>query len=400
MDASARSSSNALWVFTGALAALVACSDQLAPLEGVSSLRVEVTDPSDLGSRDSPLADAELTVTVAISAIDAQGHVDPSFSGNIDLYVHYLGGLTPELSSVDSLLSTAIASGRADGIRVTMPRVFGPVFLWAEHSRGDAPTFATGTSPVLQFRNAFLEDVSRPPNEMALDAFEASPLEEKQILINESRYGERGRLIVTGVYAQGYTLSDVECTDSGGTPPCTTGDYDSIYVFSFSRAEYEGGGSVAVGDEISGLAGAVSEFNGLTEVGFPQTFASEAMTQPDRVPAPTVIEAEWLDAANRIRLERAESGLVAVENATLCALDDAFATFSQWKLDVGNGCDDSTRVINVISAGQVAEFSPENHVGKQLPRVVGTLRPVNIGSFHVWIVFPRSMNDIVLPSES
>jgi len=32
-----------------------------------------------------------------------------------------------------------------------------------------------------------------------------------------------------------------------------------------------------------------------------------------------------------------------------------------------------------------------------MPRVVGTLRPVNVGSFNVWILYPRSMDDIELP---
>jgi hypothetical protein len=35
-------------------------------------------------------------------------------------------------------------------------------------------------------------------------------------------------------------------------------------------------------------------------------------------------------------------------------------------------------------------------VGKTLPRVVGTLRPVNIGTFNVWIVYPRSAADLTL----
>jgi hypothetical protein len=30
---------------------------------------------------------------------------------------------------------------------------------------------------------------------------------------------------------------------------------------------------------------------------------------------------------------------------------------------------------------------------------VGVLRPVNIGSFNVWIIFPRSASDIDLPSQ-
>ena len=39
-------------------------------------------------------------------------------------------------------------------------------------------------------------------------------------------------------------------------------------------------------------------------------------------------------------------------------------------------------------------FDPAAAVGQTLPRVVGILRPVNIGSFNVWIIYPRAMSDL------
>ena len=53
--------------------------------------------------------------------------------------------------------------------------------------------------------------------------------------------------------------------------------------------------------------------------------------------------------------------------------------------------------VNVITTGQVNDFSPAEYVGQTLPRVVGTLRPVNIGSFDVWIIYPRTAEDLTLP---
>ena len=50
-------------------------------------------------------------------------------------------------------------------------------------------------------------------------------------------------------------------------------------------------------------------------------------------------------------------------------------------------------VINVISTGVVAT-DPATLVDKTLPRVVGVLRPVNIGTFNVWIIYPRSAADV------
>ena len=93
--------------------------------------------------------------------------------------------------------------------------------------------------------------------------------------------------------------------------------------------------------------------------------------------------------------------LVAVEDAVVCPLDEDFDTFGQWKLDVGGGCPPEARqgdYVNVITKGQVNDFVPADHVGETLPRVVGTLRPVNAaGDFNVWILYPRSIDDIGLP---
>lgn len=389
MVAFARSSNRAASAaLITALATLAACTEELPPIEGTTSLRVELVSPSDPGSPESRLDSTDRNVELRLTALDAQGEVDTGFSGTADVYVHYLGSLTPELG--DSPLATAtLTAGASPVVELELPLVYGPAFLWVEHTGGDQPTYATGTSPTLWYRDPFLVDVSQPPDEMALDALERSPLEEKQVSVSSSQYGARGRLVVTGAYAQGYTLADVDC--AGGTP-CSTGPYDSIFVFTFSRPEDEDGRRIQRGQIIDRVAGSVSEFNGLTEVNFPQSFTSDPTLQPERVPDPVVIQSSWL--SSRIEMERVEAALVAVEDGVLCPLDDDFDTFSQWKLDVGRGCDDP---VNVISKGEVTDFDPAAHVGETIPRVVGTLRPVNIGSFDVWIIFPRDIGDITGP---
>ena len=366
------------------------CVEELPPVEGTTSLRVDVSMPADGGDNENRLDDSARSITMDVTALDAQGEIDSDFSGEADVFVHFLGSLTPELDQFP-LASLQIVNGVATNISVELPPVYGPTFLWVEHTKGDAPTYATGTSDVLWYRDPFLEDVSRPIDEMSLDALEASPLENKQINVTGSRY-ENGRLVATGVYAQGYTISDVQCADADGTPPCTTGAYDSVFVFSFSRPEDEEGRRVAAGQSVDRLTGSIGEFNGLTEVNFPQTFMSDTTVVLEQVPDPVVIQQAWL--TNVIEMERVEAALVAIDDATLCPLDDDFTTYSQWKLDIGSGCGNA---INVITAGQVPDFIPADYVDQVLPRVVGTLRPVNIGSFNVWIIYPRSIGDITLP---
>lgn len=371
------------------------CVEELDPIAGTTSLEVTLIAPTETGSVDDRLEDDQRSVTIQVRALDAQGEVDTGLDASVDLFIHFLGGLSPDLAD-EPFASIDLTAGASAEVALDLPAVFGPTFLWAEHASGDDATFATGTSPVIWYRDPFLEDVSRPPDEMALDAMERSPLESKQINVNASRHGEDGRMVVTATYAQGYTLSDVQC-GPGGAPPCTTGPYDSVLVFTFSRPRGEEGESIDQGDTVARLTGAIGEFNGLTEVNFPQSFMTGEERDQDRIPDPVVIQEDWLQA-NTIEMERVESALVAVEGAPLCELDEAYDTFKQWKLAVGGDCANRDGVVNIITQGQVNEFDPTAYeAGSVFPRVVGTLRPVNIGSFHVWIIYPRAMSDVTPP---
>jgi hypothetical protein len=377
------------------LALASGCVDQLDPLTGTTSLEVTLVSPTDTGTIDERLDDADRTVTLSVRALDTEGEVDAGFSGEVDVYTHFLGGLTPDLDD-EPFATIAVDAGVSPEVTLTLPPVFGATFLWVEHGRGPDPTFATGTSPVLWFRDPFLVDVSRPEDEAALDALESSPLESKQINVTGSQYGADGRMVVTGIYAQGYTLSDVQCGPDGA-PPCETGAYDSVLVFSFSRPRGEEGESIEQGDTVARLTGSIGEFNGLTEVNFPQSFMTGDDRDEDRVPEPVVLQPSWL-SSDTIEMEKIESGLVAIENAPLCELDDDYDSYKQWKLAVGGDCADRDGVVNIITQGQVNDFDPTAiETGTVIPRVVGTLRPVNIGTFNVWIVYPRDMNDLTLP---
>lgn len=395
MDAFARYLNS--WAAAIAVLALCAsCVDELAPIEETSSLDLVIESPSDLGSEEAPLGDGERTVKVSVTALDAEGNVDRGFSGQVDFYVQFLGGLTPDYGGDESLLAIDVTDGESGSVTLDLPPVFGQTFIWADNTRGAHPTFATGTSDILWYRDPYLEDISRPVDETALDAFVASPLEEKQIAVTHSRYGDAGRLVVTGIYAQGYTLADVECTDAKGTPPCTTGPYDAVFVFSFSRPEDQHAQRLVRGDTIARLTGAIGEFNGLTEVNFPQSFATDDDPEPARIPPPVVLDPEWV-ADGTIELEQLEAALIEVNDAIVCPLDDDYDTYKQWKLDVGSGCGNP---VSVITEGEVSGFDPADYVGDVIPRVVGTLRPVNFVGFSIWIMYPRDADDLTLPDSA
>jgi hypothetical protein len=384
----------------GLATTLLGCTTTNPGVEGTQSLRVTVVDPVETGDVDDRLDDSHRVVTFSVEALDEQGELDTGFSRTVDVYAQFLGSLTGDVSD-NPLATFEVVDGESGEFTLELPPVFGPTHIWVEDgdrgpAQAGASTYATGTSSALWFRDPFVEDLQRPLDEAALAALEQSPLIDKQAGVRGSRYGERGRLIVTSIYAQGYTVSDVECQDAAGTPPCVSGDYDHMLVFSFSRPRDDEGNPLAVGQSISGFAGGVTDFNGLTEMSFPQTFVDGALEVDEaRIPAPVLADESWFD--DIIQFERVESGLIEFRDVTVCPLDEEFTEFNQWKLDLGRGCDDNETSISVITAGTVTDFVPGDHVGEVLPSVVGTLRPVNLPGFNVWIIFPRSSADLVLP---
>ena len=200
------------------------------------------------------------------------------------------------------------------------------------------------------------------------------------------------------MFSQGYTVSDVQCADDAGTPPCTSGPYDHAMVFSFSAPRDQCFDNVELGQVLTGFAGGQSEFNGLTEIGFPQTFVEgdELEVNTARLPVPATLDTTWF--TNKIMFERNEAAPISIVNGKVCDLDDDYATYKQWKIDpsgTGGDCMGNRNVINVITNGVVAT-DPATLVGKTVPSVTGVLRPVNIGSFNVWIIYPRSSADLVL----
>ncbi len=377
----------ALWA---AAAVGAGCVEELPPLEGTTSLDVELVSPEP-NSPSDVLGPDDREMTLRIRALDTRNEVDTGFEGTVDLYAHFLGGLTPSLDDTP-LASAELTGGVSDDVTLELPRVHGEAFVWAEHVEGENPTMATGASPSLYYREPYVRDVREPLDEDAPGALEASPLHDKQVTIRGSRHGERGRLVVNGVFSQGYTVEDVECEDAAGTPPCTRGDYDAVFVFTFSRPLDHEGRPIRRGDVVSTISGGVTHFNGLVQFSFPQTLSADEAPDRERLAPPARFDQTWLTSLTE--LGRVESAPLAVEGAELCPLDEDYDTFEQWKLDVGRGCGDA---INVITAERLDEFDPAPYVGEVIPEVVGVLRPINIGNFHVWIIYPRDEDDLTLP---
>lgn len=397
------------------LAALAACTEtRPSDIIGTQSFAVTLVTPSDPGAPDRRLPDTARAVSLDVEARDADNQLDSGFNGTLQVYAQFLGTLTPEFGR-PPLTTIGIVNGR--GLKAfDLPNVFGPTVLWVDNGSGEGPNYVhgdlAGTSPTLWFRDPFIVDMQQPPDETAVNALSSSPLQDKQITVGgppgstaemtSSRYGARGRLVVTSVFAQGYTVSDVQCADAAGTPPCTTQSYDHAMVFSFSAPRDQEFDGLEIGQVISGFGGGVSEFLGLTEIGFPRTFsardpAGKRIVDVARLPPPVAVDpATWFRGLNdpngEINFERNEAALIQIDNVIVCDLDSDYDKRKQWKADpsgVGGNCKGRKDLINVVTTG-LAGIDPPSLVGRTLPRVTGILRPV----FDTWIIFPRSPSDV------
>ena len=382
--------------------ALCACVDHGAGVSGTASLKVELVSPADPGSIDARLPDAARAVSLRLSAVDENGNPDTTYNNTLQTYVHFLGTLTPYLGHPTTLPSVTMKDGVGQ-VSLTLPPVFGPTTVWFDDGADANPTSTTGVSPTLWYRDAFIADIQTPLSETSLDALQVGPLDTKNIDVRASRYGARGRLVVISRFSNGYCVADVQCADTAGTPPCTAQKYDTVEVFSFSAPQDQNRRFVAEGETIDGFAGGVTEFDGLTEIGFPQSFVAGAIEiNLAREPAPAKFNVAWFantPDTGRINFERNEANNIEIDGGKVCPLDADYTTFKQWKIDPAGVADSAAcggkNLINVISTA-APEIDPATLVGKTVPRLVGNLRPINIGSFNVWIIYPRSAADFTL----
>jgi hypothetical protein len=376
--------------------ALGSCVDHRAAITGTQSLQVTLTAPTDPGSITNRLPDTARTVSFQITALGPDGQPDTSYAQPLQVYVHFLGTLTPYLG-MPPLATVSMTQGKGT-LSMTLPPVFGPTNVWFDDGTDSDPSYATGVSPTLWYRDPTIADIQTPASESSPDALSVAPLDNKNVDVSISRYGARGRLVITSVYSQGYTVADVQCADANGTPPCVANNYDYLDIFSYSAPLDQAHRFLSEGQVIDRFAGGVSEFDALTEVGFPQTFVNSDTPDINMAREPQAVKLDATGGANdwfinTINFERNESALIEIDNAKVCNLDSSYDTYKEWKIDpagAGGDCSGNPRVIQLVSAG-VSDIDPATLVGKTLPRVLGILRPIST----YWIIYPRSSADLM-----
>ncbi len=277
--------------------------------------------------------------------------------------------------------------------------------------------FAAGVSQPIYFALPRLADVqglgaSTPYPEEGIEVMTAAP----------------ANLIVTRVAAQGFYASDV--TETRG--------FGHIFAFTFSTP-----GGIRVCDHLTQLSGTAADFFGFTELSFPSYEVDPWQNAHDsgkcQVPAPQLIDSTT--AGDDSVLEKVESGLVWVQNATIgsffgpkpavknvfgpdqsnCDLNNSGAVdfTDPAESSCANACAADARCVEwtgyvsrgnyrvnlqggasiQINTSTISGFDPVAMRGVTLPAVTGTLRNFSGGSLN-WTIETRCIDDLVCGTDA
>lgn len=278
------------------------------------------------------------------------------------------------------------------------------------------PSYSASAAGPIHFVEPNLADVNRA------DSLISSPFQDDFVDV------QRGNMVVTAVRIDGFYVTDT-CAlpgyQSDGQALCTPEElaqpngFNHLFVFNFSRPD-----DLFPGDRLIQVSGPITEFNGLTEIGFPlweidyarspQTIpAAVALSEPVAQHFPVLIEPRGRCAnigqnpqITRLvecdyALERLEAARITVQIRSSVGItpgsrdETNFDRFGQWPVIVDDG---STmgRTFQVITRENIPFFDPRAFGARTINQpLTGNLRQVAFDdrSEPIWIVEPRDQAD-------
>lgn len=316
--------------------------------------------PPNAGTPSEPLAyqtGRRVRVFANITAIGSDGAYPFPVTGNLPL--------TLTNGQIFSGTPTRLEQGVVAGQRLQFLNAPGRVQVWAEAStllRLDgqdlAPTFSLGSSDAMIFSGPTVADVQRTDN----DAI--SVLDGQRVDVRA------GNLVITRVAGNGFTVQDLSLPNENGLPR-----WNAMFVFAFNGVD-----NVRPGSRLLRLKGAITSFQGMTQMAEPEYItagsacapkqaASRFGTEPQEteeggfaIRARCPLDAECVDDAcvpanNTVHYDR--FGRVTCQTVTTCG--GAAST----ECPAGMACDGRSDWVSTDQNGQPA------HTCQPCPQPVG-----------------------------
>jgi hypothetical protein len=337
----------------------------------INSLDVQLIDPPPSGL-GSPMAPVNVkTATFNIVARDEQGAVITK-DIDVDVFISFGGVKTgansacgADESGTQPIERVTLKSGMLMNHSVTLPLAFGSTSIWID----EPSSGATGASPTIYFRNAFISEAQTPPDLTAANATFCSPFNGK-FLIFDHPTGS-GQLVVGAVFGDAFTV-----TDTGVAP----GQFNSMYLYAFGKPPP----NIVEGRVITTFSGNYSKFVGFTELNFPLFTTADDTVPLATLPPP--VDLAYADVANTAKMLGASASVVRY-TGTICnplppnptkdpniqKTIDSWNKYNQFVVDNDGMCDAFANIAVELPAKLLGSFDPLQVVG-QTATFTGMLR--------------------------
>jgi hypothetical protein len=370
-----------------------------------------VTGPApNLGSVTTPVDVTQTYYLAQVTAIDNNGKFYSPYNKQVSVYLQFEGNVTPARNEMTAPLQTLqFVNGQAC-LGITIPPAYNLTTIWVEErptlgwlngktqtatSRGQravSGSFAIGTSQPIYRPAPLISNVNYPPVDYD---YLLSPLNTKHVIINQGTAGKP--LVVTAVYAGSFFVTDI------GTPG-TDNPWGSLDVYTYSQPV-----GVNVGATVTALDGAVSSFNGLTELNFPTWTLVNPNPDPVNAPIPAPHLVSFGDLQSMTKIAPWNSALAQVKTPDvgnqnqpwiICPLIGTGLTswqkYGEWLLSQPDQpCSEWQYSINVTTVATIPAFNPLANAGKYVCSVTGILtQVVPAAGIHLWNITPRGSSDL------
>ena len=361
---------------------LTACHETIT-LSDAAPFTVEMTASSgDFGSPTDLLPTSQgdgewvsRTYTFHVRILRPSGVVDTTFGRK--LHARVLPG------RVEGDAYFPLAGGEGD-ISVTVSHIFGETRIWLEDvgdeegTDSDVASFATGVSDIIYVQMPTIPNIQYVPEGdtclsyvgTTLDGYECAALSSNFVRV---RSDDR-LLVVTATTTDGFFVSD--CTEGiGFDEPCdgANGHYNSIFAFNYSAPK-----GLFAGAILQSLSGNVTEFNGSTQLSFPEWILEPGIQVTP--PQPQVFDEQiYCPPEDGFAQEPYESDLVRMERLVVKDFKNdsndmsSYNRFGQWPAIFQDTVSNIPCEVAVVTRKTFPSFDPLANPGLELDFVQGNL---------------------------
>lgn len=341
----------------------------MTPLDGEYGSATDPLPTTDNGDWTTRTYDFHVKV------VRPQGDVDTTFNRPLHARVY------PGKVEGDEYFS--LPGGEGD-VSVSVSHIFGETRIWLEDVGGEESegaedaSFATGVSEIVYVKAPTISDIQLVPEGTTctsyvgttLDGYECAALANNFVRV---RSDER-LLVVTATTTNGFYVTD--CTDGIGLEfPCTSanGQFNSIFAFNYSAPK-----GLFPGAILSIFSGNVAEFNGSTQLSFPEWILEPGIQVTP--PEPQILEESvYCPAEDGFAQEPYESDLVRMENLVVKDFKNdendmsGYNRFGQWPAVFKDTVNSSPCEVAIVTRQTFPNFDPLANPGLELDFVQGNL---------------------------